>query len=83
MTTQQGLAAERSRCEVRPSPGQRYTRMRGLALTISAMGKTLKPVVVGKATDFGIDDNTGRRLKHPRIWEVPGLGKLGDYIDVH
>ena len=51
--------------------------MCGLALTISAMSKTLKPVVVGNSTGFGLDDDTGRKFKQP------GLGKLGDYVDVH
>jgi hypothetical protein len=52
-------------------------------LTSAAAGRTLKPVVVGKTRDFGLEGDTGRKLKQMREWVIPGLGKLGDFLDIH
>ena len=49
----------------------------------AAAGRTLKPVVVGKAKDFGDPGDGGRKLKQMREWVIPGLGRLGDHIDIH
>jgi hypothetical protein len=40
-------------------------------------------VLVGKTDDFGCEGDGGRKLKQMRAWVIPGLGRLGDHIDIH
>ena len=45
----------------------------------TSLTEVLEPVVVGRDDDFGIDEDSGRKLRQLRAYEVPGLGKLGDF----
>ena len=56
-----------------------YRKACSLTPVGAAMVKVLEPVVVGKDDDFGIDEDSGRKLRQLRAYEVPGLGKLGDF----
>jgi len=60
-----------------------YRRTCSIALTSTAAGRTLKPVVAGKTKDFGDQGDGGRKLKQMRKLVIPGLGRLGDHIDIH
>ena len=51
-----------------------FRRTCSMALTSTAAGRMLKPVVHGRARDFGLEGDTGRKLKQMRQWEVPSLG---------
>ena len=43
-----------------------FRRTCSIALTSTAAGRTLKPVVVGKTIEFGLEGDSGRKLKQLR-----------------
>ena len=54
--------------------GSGFRRTCSMALTSTAAGRILKPLVHGRARDFGLEGDTGRKQKQMRQWEVPRLG---------
>ena len=54
-----------------------------LILISTANGQTLKPAVVGKGDEFGQDELGYYKLKSLREWAIPGLGRLGDFLEIN
>jgi hypothetical protein len=75
---------QKQRVENDHKQDKNYRKTCSLTLVGTAMGRVLKPVVVGKEDeDFGIDEDSGRKLRQLWAYEVPGLGKLGDLLIIH